>query len=221
MSTNKNKPHSSRKTKGKARKGGARKGKKGLRGPGATKMASTKKGLSAIAKPGGAVLGFVLSALAGMGIDKLKFLEIDTTKPADVFQAKSLVKPALLLAAGATTAYLSRKNTAKPTMQFVNGLGWGFVFGGTFNVVKVVEKVMKKDFFKGLSGGENTESAKALAAAEFNRANANDTAALLEANRHLIELPEFQSAARDAVSGAGMGESSNYNSEMRAGEMIL
>lgn len=196
----KTKPHSSKKRSSKKRGS-----KKGLRGTGASKMAAAKKGFGAVAKPIGIIGGLALSALAAQGIDKIKFLAVDSSAPADKFQIKALVKPALLLAAGVTTAMLTHsKNT--PTMQFVNGLGWGFITGGTFNVAKIV---LKKNPFEGLSGAsEDTQNALARAAAY--KSQAEDAARLLEENKFKVELP-----------AAPMSGALPWNTVPAADDMIL
>ncbi|MCE9537712.1 MAG: hypothetical protein K8R85_00620 [Bacteroidetes bacterium] len=158
-----------------------KKGSKGLKG--VAKVAAAKKGMGEVVKPFGIIIGLAASSLAGHGIDKIKFLEPDPTN--EGFQVKSLVKPALLLLAGAGTVF-GTHGKPTPAMQFVNGLGWGFITGGTFNVVKVV---LKKDPFGGLGKSETTETD-----ADYYKEQMNEMAKVLEQNKFKVELPKLSSA---------------------------
>lgn len=189
------KPHTTRKPK----KG------KGLKG--VAKVAAAKKGMGEVAKPFGIILGLAASSLAGHGIDKIKFLAPDTEAPADKFQIKSLVKPALLLLAGAGTV-IGTHGKKTPTMEFVNGLGWGFITGGTFNVVKVV---LKKDPFGGLGETEETDS-------DYYKEQMNEMAKVLEQNKFKVELPKLTSGEPEAMKGI---TSLEREAEMKDTAMII
>ena len=175
------KPHTAKKHHHK--KGGKKGGLKGTE-----ELKKAKKGsMQAMAKPFGTIAGLFLSSLAGNGIDKIKFLAPDPA--VTTFQVKSIIKPAMLLLAGAGTVFGTHgKNT--PTMEFVNGLGWGFITGGTFNVVKVV---LKKDPFSGL--GKSDEALQAANDSEYYKQQMNEMAKVLEQNKFKVELPRLQSGA--------------------------
>lgn len=199
---NKTKPH---KAKGKT----SSKSKKGLSG--AEKFASVSKKMTGAVRPLGVIGGLALSSLAGWGIDKIKFLAPDETAGTK-FQIKSLVKPAILATLGIGTALMSsgKGKSEKPTWQFVNGLGWGFIAGSTFVVGKVI---LKKDLFGGLKGTDD-ELTKALNASDEYRKQAEDAARLLEQNKFRVELP---APARSEMAGFN----GNVNSEMNETDMIL
>lgn len=186
--------------KTKKHKKGAKKGLKGV-----AKVAAAKKGLGEVAKPFGIILGLAASSLAGHGIDKIKFLAPDPTN--EKFQVKSLVKPAILLLAGAGTVY-GTHGKATPTMQFVNGLGWGFITGGTFNVVKVV---LKKDPFGGLGVTEQSD-------ANYYKEQMNEMAKVLEQNKFKVELPKLNPGSQEEMKGI---TSLEREAEMRDTSMIL
>lgn len=191
------KPHTAKKTSKK-------KGTKGLKG--VAKVAAAKKGMGEVAKPFGIIIGLAASSLAGHGIDKIKFLAPDPTN--EGFQVKSLVKPALLLLAGAGTVY-GTHGKPTPTMQFVNGLGWGFITGGTFNIVKVV---LKKDPFGGLGKSETTDS-------QYYKEQMNEMAKVLEANKFKVELPKLSSGeANEEMKGI---TSLQREAEMKDTSMII
>jgi hypothetical protein len=189
------KPH-----KAKKRKKGAAQSLKGV-----AKLAKAKKGMEDVAKPFGIMLGLAAASLAGNGIDKIKFLAPDATNPK--FQVKSLAKPALLLLAGAATVY-GTHGKKTPSMEFVNGLGWGFVTGGTFNVAQVV---LKKNPFAGLGASEETDS-------KYYKDQLNEMAKVLELNKFKVDLPALTEGKSESVTGV---PSLEREIEMRNTNLIL
>lgn len=186
-----------------------KKGKgKGLKGAGAAKLKAATKGMgNEVARPIGVIVGLVGSSLAGSLLDKVPFLAPKEGEEPSMI--KKLVKPTILALAGGATVYLThgKKETA---MQFVNGVGYGFIGGG---VISGTRKFMSKDLTAGL--GQSPSESKALIEAKYYKDSVNDMAKLLEANKFDPMLPEAESTN-------GMG-AENVTSELKVenSEVIL
>lgn len=170
----------SKKKSTKPHKAGAKKRKKGgLKG--AAKLKAATKGMAEqIAKPAGVLAGLVLSSVGSKILDKVPFLAPSATDDGKM-SIKKFAKPAILLVAGGTIAFLTNKKPGA-AMQFANGVGYGIAGGGVLSAVKVVTG---KSLVAGLGEPSNE---KAALEATYYKEQASDMAKMLEEQKFQPQL---------------------------------
>lgn len=182
MATKKHKPKKAHKSRKGHRKGSRKGSRKGLSGTStASKANSMKQALAETGKSTGiGLLGFLASAVAGWGIDKIGFLQSKETdgKVATIF--KKAAKPTVLILVGGTGAVIGRKKGIKFLATFSDG----FTIGGGYSAAKAIVG-SKTNIFNGLG---STDAEVLNKVANYYQENLNNLNEVMKENKMIQKL---------------------------------